>query len=123
MTTLLLAGPYGSDATQAWGIRLRATDTFDPTRLRKVLLTYSCHPPAIRKIRRLLETIGQYHCYLQYTWFSNAKSRESCIHELREIGVELDVTEQYMCWRGDCVGRIRPFDSPPGEQFVRPLFD
>lgn len=55
---------------------------------------FSCHQPAILRIRKLLETIGQYHCYLQYAWFNDSGSREDCISLLADIGVVLEITER-----------------------------
>jgi len=113
---LLLGWPYGADAHCFWGIRLQASDTFDPTRLKPVLLEFGCHRPAIPKIRRLLETFGQYHCYLQYAWFSNVNVRNTCIALLAEIGVKLEITEE----RALRMGNIYHKTSAPFGQRYEP---
>lgn len=119
---LLLPGPFGHTNGNFWGIRLIAREDFDPTMLKRVLLRFGCFPPAIPKIRRLLESVGQYHCYLQYSWFSGAKERALCLQQFRDIGVVLDITERRTDRLGDEVDYTeqRPFDSPPGPVYAAP---
>lgn len=71
MSNLLLKAPYGYNH----GIGVNFTFDNDQFKMPDyddfalIMLSFSCHPFAIRKIYNSLKYSGQYSCYLQGGWF------------------------------------------------------
>lgn len=71
MSNLLLKAPYGYN--HGIGVNF----TFDNNQFKMsdyndfalIMLSFSCHPFAVRKIYNSLKYSGQYRCYLQGGWF------------------------------------------------------
>jgi hypothetical protein len=85
---LLLEAGYGAGNGPGMALLARQNEV-DP-RLEEILLSYSCHPPALPKIRECLEASKRYDCWVQPGWIY-------CYHdellvELRAIGIEVFIT-------------------------------
>lgn len=83
----LLPSTYGWDSYDGAYISLYADEPVDNDELERILLGYSCHPPAIPKIKTCLYHSGRYDCVLQATWFRY--QQENVTRDLSEIGVTL----------------------------------
>jgi hypothetical protein len=84
----LLTAGYG--AGNGPNMVLRSATRVVPEELESILLSYSCHPPALPKIRRCLEISGRYDAWVQSGWVLNQywKVRK----DLSEIGVDFCLT-------------------------------
>lgn len=71
MSALLLKEPYGYN--KGTGVRFTFNNNdYEMSEYKKVfliLMGFSCHPFAVRKIYNSLKYTGQYACYLQASWF------------------------------------------------------
>lgn len=88
---LLLKEPHGYN--RGTGITLRFDHyKYELPSLREftlLLLGFSCHPPAIKKIYNSLKYSGEYTCYLQASWFREQYYFLEII--LKKYYIELDV--------------------------------
>ena len=55
----------------------------------RILLSFSCHPNAIKKIYYCLKHSGQYSCFLQATWFVNGMYDLERIMKIFNIRIEV----------------------------------
>lgn len=92
MSSLLLAGPYGWNSPSGHRISLRCSKPPDEAKLAEVLLQFSCHPPAIKKIASCLRHSGRYDCLVQYGWFREGQIQLRKM--LADIGVEIQATKR-----------------------------
>lgn len=88
---MLLNKPYGYN--EGTGIKLihnrEKGELVDYNTLLILLLGFSCHPPAIKKIYNSLKYMGEYSCFLQASWFKNQYYYLQLL--LNEIDIELEV--------------------------------
>lgn len=88
---LLLKAPYGHN--RGTGVTLRFEHfKYELPSLREftlLLLGFSCHPPAIKKIYNSLKYSGEYTCYLQAAWFRDQYYFLELI--LKKYYIDLDV--------------------------------
>lgn len=60
----------------------------------RILLSFSCHPNAIKKIYCCLKYSGQYSCFLQAAWFLNGMYELETIMKVFNIRIEVFFLEQ-----------------------------
>lgn len=61
-----------------------------PAKMEQVLLSYSCHPPALPKIRQCLELSGRYDAWIQPGWVFS--QHQQVKRDLAELGIEFHIT-------------------------------
>lgn len=61
-----------------------------PSNLEEILLSYSCHAPALPKIRQCLEMSGRYDAWIQPGWIFS--QHQSVKRDLQKIGIRLRIT-------------------------------
>jgi hypothetical protein len=87
---IALPPPYGLDSPAGTHITLATDrDTLDEDALETVLLSYSCHQPAIPKIKTCLRHGKRYDCILAAGWFRG--QQQNVIDDLAALGVRLTV--------------------------------
>lgn len=94
---LLLAPPYGRGSGDSVSFLTDCGHVSDE--MERVMLAYSCHPPALPKIRACLEASGRYDCELQPGWFRSQYANVKL--DLKAIGITVRVN------------RLSEFDKRP----------
>lgn len=85
---LALPEPYGYGGGHHISLRCN-TRIIDSGKVKTILETYGCYPPAVPKILSSLQHGGRYDCVLQAQWFAN--QHVFIIKELELQGVDLIV--------------------------------